>query len=88
MIYKKYIEPIPNPDLFIHLSKVLNVYKLNISDIEYIYNGLFHLIEEFESIPGFIRHRDYLANKSKRKHFQFLFDSLKKPITPPIFKFD
>ena len=32
MIYKKYIAPDPNPDLFIHLSKVLNVYNLNISD--------------------------------------------------------
>ena len=27
----------PNPDLFIHLSKVLNVYNLNIADFDYIY---------------------------------------------------
>ena len=88
MIYKKYIAPEPNPDLFIHLSKVLNVYNLNIADFDYIYNCLFNYIEEFENIPGFIRRRDIIYKQTKRKSYELFFDSLKRPKTPSIKKFD
>ena len=88
MIYKKYIVSEPDPNLFIHLSKVLNVYNLNISDFDYIYNGLFNYIEEFESIPGFIRRRDIIYKQTKRISYKLFFESLKRPRTPSIKKFD
>ena len=88
MIYKKYIAPEPNPNLCIHLPKVLNVYNLNIADFDYIYNGLFNYIEEFENIPGFIRRRDIIYKQTKRKSYKLFFESLKRPRTPSIKKFD
>ena len=38
MIYKNYTVPETITDLFIHLSKVLNVYNLNIADFDYTGN--------------------------------------------------
>ncbi len=73
----------PHPDLYIHLSKVLNVYKLNLKDIDYIYNELYHLIPEFESVRGFTTIRDSLLRGSKRKYYEIFFNSLKKIVTPP-----
>ena len=84
MIYKKYIVPEPNPNLFIHLSKVLNVYNLNIADFDYIYNCLFNYITEFESIPNFIKRRDFVYKQSKRKSHELFFQSLKRLKTPKI----
>jgi hypothetical protein len=84
MIYKKYIAPEPNPDLYIHLSKVLNIYNLNNIDYDYIYNNLYHIIEDFESIPGFIRQRDITYKQTKRKSYKSLFESLKRIKTPSI----
>ena len=66
MIYKFYIKSEPNPKLSLYLPKILNVYKLNLHDFEYIYNALYHIIDEFEEIPGFIEHRDIISRNSKR----------------------
>ena len=84
MIYKKYIVPEPNSYLFIHLSKVLNVYKLNVGDFDYIYNCLFNHITEFESIPNFIKRRDFVYKQTKRKSYELFFQSLKRLKTPKI----
>jgi len=78
----------PHPDLYIHLSKVLNIYKLNLKDIDYIYNELYHLISDFESVKGFTTIRDSLLRSSKRKYHEIFFKSLKKIETPPIYKFE
>ena len=78
----------PHPDLYIHLTKVLNVYKLNLKDIDYIYNDLYHLISDFESVKGFTTIRDSLLRSSKRKYHEIFFKALKKIETPPIYKFE
>jgi len=85
MIYTP-IKPIP--ELALNLNIILDVSKLNVNDIDYIYTHLYHMIKDFENVYGFLLVHDKLNRKRSRENnrnlFTSLFHNFKKIRTPPI----
>ena len=78
----------PNIKFALNLNIILDVTKLNEKDIDYIYTHLYHMIDDFEKVYGFLLIQDRLMRKRSRdnkKHFfSNLFRSMKKIKTPSI----
>ena len=86
MIYNPIV---PIPKLALNLNIILDVSKLNIRDIDFIYTNLCNsLIKDFENVYGFLLVHDQLNRKRTRENnrnlFNSLFHNLKKIKTPPI----
>jgi len=86
MIYNP-IEPIP--ELALNLNIILDVTKLNVRDIDFIYSNLCNsLIKDFENVYGFLLAHDKLNRKRTRENNRNLFNSLfyniKKIRTPSV----